>query len=591
MFFAYIGPGAGFAFLGSFAALVLSVLAAAASLLMWPFRSAWLFLKRRRAPVKKLIFLGFDGLDAAVTERMMAAGKLPNFTHLKELGGYSRLRTTFPPLSPVAWSTFATGVNPAKHNIFDFLNRDLRTYAPELSSAKVTRTSVEMRRKSETFWKILGRHSVSSTILRVPITFPPEEFNGRLLSAMCTPDLRGTQGTFSRFAERAADLTGPEGETIPFRVERTVLIIQGRRHILRTGEYTPWIRIKYPSARGIVRFLLTSEDPFALYATPVQIDPESPAMPISHPSHYAMYLAKLLGSYATLGMAEDTWGLNEGAIDQKAFLAQAASIQAEREAMFFSSLDRTSRGVIACVFDTSDRVQHMCFGQNDVIEALYADMDRVLGETLKYIKPGTALFVLSDHGFCSFRRGVNLNTWLQREGYLVLNKESGDYLAGIDWTRTRAYTFGLSGIYLNLEGREAQGIVSPAAADALRTELTEKLSGLRDAGTVAINAAWRAVDIYNGPYLGAAPDLIVGYAEGYRASWSAAVGRVSPDVFEDNLKAWCGDHCVDPNLVPGVLFSNLAIKAENPGIEDMAPTALRLFAVAAPPWMEGAPVV
>ncbi len=593
MFFAYIGPGAGFAFLGSFLALALSVLAAAVSVLLWPFRMAIALVRRRRGPVKKIIYLGFDGLDPAITERLMAEGKLPNFANLSNTGSYRRLRTTFPALSPVAWSTFATGVNPAKHNIFDFLNRDLRTYTPELSSAKVTRTSVEMRRKSETFWRILGRHAVKSTILRVPITFPPEEFNGRLLSAMSTPDLRGTQGTYSRFTQQDGELEGPEGEAIPFQVRDSVLVIQGQRHALRAGEYTAWIRLKFPSARGIVRFLLSATEPplFSLYATPVQIDPESPALPISHPAYYAMYLAKLLGSYATLGMAEDTWGRNEGAIDQGAFLAQAASIQAEREAMFFSTLERTRRGVVACVFDTTDRVQHMCFGQTGVIESLYIDMDRVLGKTLQFVEPGTALFVLSDHGFCSFRRGVNLNSWLRSEGYLTLSAVSGDYLEGIDWSRTRAYTFGLSGIYLNLEGREAQGIVAAADAGALRKELATKLSGLRDSNTIAINSAWIASDIYTGPYLEAAPDLIVGYAEGYRASWAAAVGRVSADVFEDNDKPWCGDHCVDPRLVPGVLFSNLKLTSEDPGIEDMAPTALRLFGVDIPKWMEGSPVV
>jgi hypothetical protein len=178
--FAYIGPGAGFAFLGSFLTLVLSVLATIASLLLWPFRMIRMAILRKRgmraARVKKLIFLGLDGLDPELTEMWMAEGKLPNLARLREQGSYQRLRTTCPALSPVAWSTFATGVNPAKHNIFDFLNRDLRSYAPELSSAKVRparrvlrigkfeipleRPSVEMRRKSEPFWKILDRHGV-----------------------------------------------------------------------------------------------------------------------------------------------------------------------------------------------------------------------------------------------------------------------------------------------------------------------------------------------------------------------------------------------------------------------------------------------
>ena len=139
--FAYIGPGAGFAFIGSFLTIVLSLFASLISLCIWPFRMLWLAIRRQgrfsNAKVRKIIILGLDGLDPKLTERWMAEGKLPNLKALAQNGSYSHLRTTFPPLSPVAWSTFATGVNPAAHNIFDFLNRDLRTYAPELSSARV----------------------------------------------------------------------------------------------------------------------------------------------------------------------------------------------------------------------------------------------------------------------------------------------------------------------------------------------------------------------------------------------------------------------------------------------------------------------
>jgi predicted AlkP superfamily phosphohydrolase/phosphomutase len=277
--------------------------------------------------------------------------------------------------------------------------------------------------------------------------------------------------------------------------------------------------------------------------------------------------------------------------------------------MFFSALDRTRHGAVACVFDTTDRVQHMFYRYIDparpearsgrharVIEDLYRDMDRVVGQTLRYVDKDTALFVLSDHGFCSFRRGINLNAWLQRNGYLALAAnltESGDYFEGIDWARTRAYTFGLSGVYLNLRGRERQGIVNADEAASLRAELVTKLSGLRDeeTGEVAIRMTYEAAAIYRGPYLDAAPDLIVGYAPGYRASWSAAVGKVTAAVFEDNVKHWSGDHCVDPSVVPGVLFANRKMNAENAGIEDMAPTALQLFGIEIPKWMEGRPLM
>jgi predicted AlkP superfamily phosphohydrolase/phosphomutase len=644
---AYIGPGAGFALAQSFLTLMVSIFAGLASVALWPFRMLSRSVRRIRgagkAHVKKAIFLGLDGLDAGVAEKLMAEGKLPNLARLAETGSYRRLRTTLPALSPVAWSTFATGVNPAKHNIFDFLNRDLRSYVPELSSAKVqparrvltigkwrvplSAPSVEMRRKSQPFWKILGEHAVSCTILRVPVTFPPEPFQGKLLSAMCTPDLRGTQGEFTLFRSgqkpgdlRSLDggfeglLTGPQNElvegagpmAIPFSLLRSdggwQLDIDGQRHPLTTGQYTPWLRLRFhahagASVAGIARFLLTGDDPNpSLYVTPIQIDPEKPALPISQPGYFSVYLAKLLGSFSTLGLAEDTSALNDGAIDGPAFLNQAALIQQEREAMFFSALDHLRHGVVACVFDTSDRVQHMFYRDRDVIERLYCDMDRLVGQTLRYVDRDTAVFVLSDHGFCSFRRGVNLNAWLHQNGYLALEPgrtESGEYFLGVDWSRTSAYTFGLGGVYLNLRGREARGIVAPEDAAALEAELIARLTDLRDGdtGPSAIRRACASSAIYSGPYLSSAPDLVIGYAEGYRASWDAAVGRVTLQVFEDNLKAWCGDHCVDPELVPGVLFSNHKIEKADPGIEDLAPTALQLFGVAPPAWMEGVSVI
>jgi predicted AlkP superfamily phosphohydrolase/phosphomutase len=207
----------------------------------------------------------------------------------------------------------------------------------------------------------------------------------------------------------------------------------------------------------------------------------------------------------------------------------------------------------------------------------------------------TVLFVLSDHGFCSFRRGINLNAWLRDNGYLAMENgavESGRYFKGVDWSRTRAYTMGLGGLYLNLKGREAQGIVKPAEAEALKQELIAKLGNLRDEerDTIGIRKVYAASALYRGPYLAEAPDLIVGYNDGYRTSWDAAVGKVTAAVFEDNCKAWSGDHSVDPVLVPGVLFSNRKFDAQNPGIEDMAPTVLDLFGVERPAWMEGRPI-
>ncbi len=668
---AYIGPGAGFAFLGSFLTLIAGFVLGLVSFLSWPFRMLSRLLRRRKgfrhARVHKVIFLGLDGLDPRLTEKFMSAGKLPNLLRLKEQGAYSRLRTTFPALSPVAWSTFATGVNPAKHNIFDFLNRSLKTYVPQLSSAHVSkprrmlrigrwqiplsRPGIEMRRKSQPFWKLLSDQNIGSTIIRVPITFPPDKFNGRQLSAMATPDLRGTQGSFSFFTTRLGEATyeggsryplkragdhwegeleGPENSLredggplrIPFRIEKRrepicTLRIGKESAALQPGVYSRWIKLTFRAGpgfniAGIARFLVTETEPeFSLYVSPVQIDPEKPALPVSHPSFYAAYLAKLFGTFSTLGMAEDTWALNEGVISEQNFLDQAYLLMDEREAMFRNAMEKTRRGVVACVFDTSDRIQHMFYrylhsnGNSDgvsagafggTIEDMYKKMDNLVGLASSYADEKTALFVLSDHGFCSFRRGINLNSWLRDNGYLALKdgaSESGPYFRGVDWSRTKAYAVGLAGFYINLKGREAGGIVAPGEeAEKLKRELIERLANLVDSelNEVGIRTVYATSDLYKGPYAAEAPDMIVGYSDGYRTSWDAAVGQVTAQVFEDNCKAWSGDHCVDPMLVPGVFFSNRKVEANDPGIEDMAPTALSLFGLEPPRWMEGKPL-
>ena len=666
----YIGPGAGFVLGGTFIALIVGLFSGFLSLFMWPVRLVVRTLRGakayRDAKVDRIVYLGLDGLDPKLCETFMAEGKLPNLQRLRQEGGYSRLRTTFPCLSPVAWSCFATGANPAKHNIFGFLSRNTKTYTPELSSSVVRppsrvlkigkreiplgRPEVEMRRKSVPFWKLLGDHDIHSTILRIPITFPPEEFNGHLLSAMCTPDLRGTQGSFSFYSTAftrvdesqglriplrktgegfEADVhgpTGPEGEplVLPFVLKKSragegyELRVDGRTHALVPGEYSDWIPVRFTSgmlgsARGIVRVLITRTEPdLELYMTPINIDPESPALPISHPESYAVYLAKLIGSYSTLGLAEDTWALNERVIDEEAFLEQAYLNHAEREQMFFNALENTPRGVVACVFDASDRIQHMFYRTLEpdhpanrdreteryagVLEDMYRRMDDLVGRTMQYVDEDTLLFVLSDHGFESFQRGVNLNTWLHQNGYLVLEDGAelgGDFFAGVDWTRTRAYAVGLGGLYINRVGRESKGIVEKADVDALKRELAAKLGGLQDPEreATAIVKVELSSDLYQGPYLNAGPDLLIGYNRGYRASWASVTGGVTEAVFEDNHKAWGGDHCIDPSLVPGVVFCNRALTKDDPGLEDMAPTAMHMFGLEPPRHMEGGVLV
>jgi predicted AlkP superfamily phosphohydrolase/phosphomutase len=667
---AYIGPGAGFALAGSFLAVFAAFLSAVLLLLTWPVRLLWraVFSWRAlaRSRFKRVVVLGLDGLDHGLTERMLAEGKLPHLEALRKQGCFKPLGTTLPSISPVAWSSFQTGTNPGKHNIYDFLIPDPHTYRPKLSSVEIRpprrtirlgkyriplgKADVRLLRKSRPFWNYLGDYGVFSSIIRVPITFPPEKLRGVLLSAMCVPDLRGTQGMFSHYTTRPqregertggevhrvtrtgntvrADLIGPEnpyrgdGSVLraPFVVnikgdDRAVLAIDGIRHELRKDVYTDWVRVPFrvaPGVRvhGLCKFLLLEAGAeFGLYVTPVNIDSESPVMPISAPPVYSLYLTKRQGAFATLGLAEDTWAVNEHVLGDRHFLQQCLDADREREAMFFDSLDKVRRGLCVVVFDGSDRLQHMFWRDIDpthparaehpvpegrnLIEDLYRRMDALVGRTMaKCRREDTLLMVISDHGFNGFRRGLDLNRWLEENGYLALcdGRRNEEFLAGVDWSRTRAFAVGLSGIFLNLKGKYAQGIVEPGEeADRLREEIAGRLTALVDpeTGAGAIKRTYITAKVYRGPYKDHAPDLIPGYQRGYRVSWETAIGRTTESVFHDNTKAWSGDHCIDPSLIPGVLFCNHPIQAESPRLMDIGPTVLATFGVPIPEHMDG----
>jgi len=671
---AYIGPGAGIAAAGTIFVLIAAFFAAFAALIVLPVRmtirhfATW--GQRRRAKARRVVIIGMDGMDPELTAKWMAAGKLPNLEALAQEGTFLPLQTATPSMSPVAWSSFMTGVDPGKHGIFDFITRDPCSYLPMLSSAKIGESSssfgfgrfkltfhrsfYRMLRRSQPFWKILGDRWISSSIQRVPITFPPEKFkNGVLLAGMCVPDLKGTQGSFSFFTTklrgRVMDETAGMGaenaggtETLVRRVGAVVEgelegpTLEGRRRTARwritlaadgrsgvlelgkeraelpLGDYSPWVRVDFGGVQGIARFYLQAVAPeFELYVTPIHIDPAKPVFPISQPEVYSVYLAKLLGPFATLGLAEDTWALNERRIDESAFLKQAYLYAREREAMFWDALAKTRSGLVTTVFDTTDRIQHMFFRyldprhpanagkdvveHRDAVERVYRWCDEFVGRVRARLNPkNTVLIVMSDHGFKQFQRGVNLNAWLRDRGYLVLQdgrRTGGDWFEGVDWSRTRAFAMGLTGLFINRKGREARGIVKDGEElQRLKAEIADGLRALTDpgrGGARAIREVFDTAASFKGPYSYEAPDLLIGYDAGWRHSWDCAVGCTSEQVFSDNTKSWSGDHCMDPRIVPGILFCNRPISAPEPTILDLAPTVLDLFGVPAPGYMQG----
>jgi predicted AlkP superfamily phosphohydrolase/phosphomutase len=645
---AYIGPGAGFAFMGSFLVLLLGAVLTVLAILLWPIRFLFGLLRFHRRP-GRVVIIGLDGLDARRCRRLMDEDKLPAFSRLERLGAFRPLESTCPPISPVAWSSFMTGVNPGKHRIFDFLNRDMNTYLPELSSVRTRsaggRSGVTLRRRSRPFWAILGEHGVFSSILRVPVTYPPEKFRGLCLSGMCTPDIRGSQGTFTWYTDCPENndvesgrripvafdagevrtfLPGPLADgrdgkpelTTPLRIRvhddrsAIVLNVSGNRIRLRAGEYSDWAPVRFGRICGICRFYFSARrDRFLLYASPVNIDPERPAMPISHPVLFSRYLARLIGPFATLGIPEDTWARSGNVLDDRAYLKQVYDIHGERERMCMRSLECARNGLLVCVFDAPDRVQHMFtrtttageIGVKDapetaekivekIVDDVYASMDRLVGRVHDALGRRDTLIVMSDHGFSRFERGVNLNAWLRSEGYLTLAGAGPEdtCLRKVHWPGTRAYSFGLSGIYVNRKGREGRGTVEENDAEFLVGEISEKLLALRDGARKPIHRVYNSRDTYSGPYRDDGPDIIVGFAEGYRASWESAQGKTAGPVFSDNTKAWSGDHCVDRDLVPGVFFCNRGVDTTRAvSIMDIAPTVLSLFGVRAPSYMDG----
>jgi predicted AlkP superfamily phosphohydrolase/phosphomutase len=616
----------------------------------------------RRHVGRKVIVLGFDGLDHALTEQMINEGRLPALARLATSGGFAPLGTTIPPQSPVAWSTFITGLDPGGHRIFDFVHRDPKTMLPYLSTTKTesaTRSvgvgrwqlplssgTVELLRRGQPFWELLEGRGVPTTIIRMPANFPPSGTATRELSGMGTPDLLGTYGTFSFYTSEPYAFAGQtlsggtvynvrvregrvrsnlEGPDNPFlrqpeklKAEFTAypdqsnqfakIVVGAEARLLKVGEWSNWVPVSFDLAptqtlAGEVRFFLKSLDPFfELYASPVNIDPLAPAMPVSTPPEYAAELAEATGRYYTQGMPEDTKGLKTGVLTDAQFLAQARIAGDENLRQYRHVLDRFEGGFLFYYFGNVDQIAHMMWRARDpghpaydaardapnaaVVEELYRGLDAVVSDTLDRLGPEDLLVVMSDHGFTSWRRAFHLNSWLRDNGDIVLKnpalKDDPGFFGNVDWSRTRAYALGLNGLYVNLKGREKDGAVEPAAREALMDDLSQRLLAVIDpaTGAPAVTKVYRREQVYT--IAGAedvAPDLIVGYAKGTRGSDESALGAMPPDVIVDNTSAWSGDHCMDHEAVPGVLLSSRALKRPAPTLQHLAAALLAEFGI------------
>jgi predicted AlkP superfamily phosphohydrolase/phosphomutase len=527
-------------------------------------------------------------------------------------------------------------------------------YTLPLASWKIplSDSRVDLLRRGEAFWEALEAAGVPCRIHQVPSNFPPRNTGTPQLAGLGTPDLRGNsacqchyfveggrsdegkvlqRGVAVTNGHVAARLRGPRNSLRRGMPESTVdfevwldrehglakIVIQGQQIVLRQGEWSGWIPVTFTlvphvkDANGICRFYLKEAAPrFKLYVTPLNFDPMDPPLPIDAPPGFARQLAERHGRFHTAGLPEDTEALMGDALDDGEYLQQAGDIFAEARRLYESALDEFRRGLLFCYFGTTDRNQHMFWRTMDprhpmydgqaardfggVVEECYRVSDELAGVALDACDKQTTLIVFSDHGFAPFYRRVNLNNWLADHGYLALSHQRQDAELGrdADWSRTTAYAIGLNGLYLNLRGREGQGVVAPEDRQTVARRLAADLETMRDpeTGERPIAKVYLADEAYSTRIEDITPDLIVGYARGYRSSTWSGGGVLAAAEFEDNSSKWSGDHCIDQAAVPGVLLANRPIGRDGLGLADVTATALAEFGVKSAKEIEGAPI-
>ncbi|MBL8112164.1 MAG: alkaline phosphatase family protein [Acidobacteria bacterium] len=531
--------------------------------------------------------------------------------------------------------------------------------------------TVTNNRRGMPFWEAAAKQGVKSVVMHVPVTFPAVDYeNGRLISGLGVPDVRGRVGTpsfytsdpffaprnkneFSVELVRLENNTGtiqtevfgpynklfPEPPVIKIPMALTVLPDRQRLRIepqgseaitLAAGEWSGWVRFTFPfnslvKLHGIGRFHVASVSPeIKLYLSPIHFDPEDlpPAVKITAPGSLAKELAHEHGLFKTMGWQIDTWSMSEGVIDEETFLDDVSFTVAQSKKMMASFLSEKDVTLFVQVYEFTDRVAH-CFtrftdtehpaydaekaGRYGIaIERSYQQMDAIVGEAMKVLGKDDVLIVLSDHGFSSWRRSVNYNTWLVENGYMTLTgqgKEAdlemlfgqGEFWPNVDWSKTKAYAMGLGEIYINVKGREGKGSVAPGAEyEAVRQELIERLGNLTDPanGRRAVAHVYTREQAYGSFDANLIPDLFVTNTEGYRVSWQASLGVVTKELFEDNRGIWSGDHCsLDPDVVPGILLSNRKLPPDRtPGIADVPATILKVLGVPPPEKLDGEPL-
>lgn len=548
----------------------------------------------------RTLIIGLDAFDPTFFEKLHSQGKTPNLGKLLEAGGYSRLRVSDPPQSEVSWTSIATGMNPGGHGMFDFVHRNPANYSLQVSLLPTQKNLLGLQfvppYNARTIFDEAVEDGYPATTLWWPATFPAKQASPvQTIPGLGAPDILGRLGvgTFFSIDDLPADperktavrklakkgskytgaLEGPAKKNgtinIDFELEigdeTAVLQLAKQKASFKPGEWSAIFELPFSvgfgmTVKAVSRAILTNLNPVSIYFLPLQLHPLASPWPYATPKNFIQEQWKKNGPFLTLGWPQDTTALNEGLINDDQFLKLCEMIDEERERVLNHSLDSFDEGLLACVFDSLDRVQHMFFkGREDIIEAWYIRLDALVGRIAGRAarKKQTRILVVSDHGFGRFDYKVHLNKWLSERGYLK-TKDSGSFdLRAVDWTQTQAYALGLNSLYLNAAGREGQGIVAENNAAQTLAKLKDDLLQWKgpDGGGVVQSALIRS-EAFQGPLAAYGPDIFVGYRPPYRGSAETGLGQWRSEEIQKNEEHWEADHCFDSRAVPGVLFSN-----------------------------------
>lgn len=383
---------------------------------------------------------------------------------------------------------------------------------------------------------------------------------------------------------------------------------------IEQGTWSDWLEVRFAMSpkvevRGITRFFpMEIGERVRIYMSCIQYHPEAPYTPFSSPDSYSAELKGRFGMYKTIGWAYDTHALRQDDLDEEAFLKDIDYTMSWRDQLTLDEINRGEFDFLLSAWTATDRVGHMFWRYRDAghpfhtadapehwkkaLEHTYKRADTQTGAVLAQLREEDTLFVFSDHGFGSWRKGFNLNTWLHENGYLALeNPETANrgFLQGINWKETKAYSVGLSSLYLNMKARETGGIVGPDTADALMAELTAKLAEVKDPETGdKVFSGLYTRQVYSGAAMADAPDISLGYAPNYQNSRQTSRGGVGGPLIEPVMDKWSGEHAASDYMnCSGILFSNKPLEKEMPHIKDLGVTALSLLGADVPADYEG----